>query len=73
MWTPEPGVSVWWRRRTGCSLLACGDSRATTDLVIDEDEDDVWLAVLLVGNLSVTPVGLGLLSRQQVQAEEEAP
>lgn len=37
----------------------------------------MWPVALLarraVGNVSVTPVGFGLLSRQQVQAEEEAP
>lgn len=45
------------------------------DLVIDEDKDDVWLLLLrsglVVGNISL--VGLGLRSRQQVQAEEKAP
>lgn len=51
------------------------DRSVCADLVIDEDKDDVWLLLLrsrlLVGNVS--PVGLGLLSRQQVQAEEKAP
>lgn len=45
------------------------------DLVVDEDKDDVWLRLLrprlLVG--SVSPVGSGLLSSQQVQAEQKAP
>lgn len=39
------------------------------NLVVDEDEDDVWLVLLR----SRPVVGFGLLSRQEVQAEEKTP
>lgn len=49
--------------------------RTEADLVVDEDEDDVRLRPrrprLVVGDVPV--VGLGLHSRQEVQAAEEAP
>lgn len=52
--------------------------RLLSHLVVDEDEDDVRLAAalrsrLVVGSVCVAQVGFGLLSRQDVQAAEEAP
>lgn len=76
IWIPDPGQFVQLGRRitppTGCYHYCI-----SAHLVIDEDEDDVRLLPLgsrpVVGGVWLTQVVFGLLSRNQVQAEEKAP